>query len=139
MAPTQEEIARWKALAEAATAGPWEADTHGISGGSISCEKPCGRRQVAASIGQAAMFDERADTGEVLRANAAFIAAARDAVPRLIAEVERLREREAIAQRMSNLCFNLSQSECSFEERHRIEMRDLYRQWDDHLIAKGKP
>lgn len=36
-----------------------------------------------------------------------------------------------VGARMSNLMHNLSQPSWAFEERHREEMRDLYRQWDE--------
>jgi hypothetical protein len=83
---TREELDKWKKLAEAATAGPWK--WHGITqftdyfvAGDVTipvserAERACGR------------YSHRMDVE-----NAEFIAAARDAVPRLVAEVERLRD-----------------------------------------------
>jgi hypothetical protein len=40
---------------------------------------------------------------------------------------------------MSNLCFNLSQESVTFEARHRVEMRDLYKQWDGPIAKGPKP
>jgi hypothetical protein len=81
---TREELDRWKQLAEAATAGPWEAqlidDTAHeiwIEGSGFYCRR----------------YPPHTYKPERLRellSNAEFIAAARDAVPRLVAEVERL-------------------------------------------------
>ena len=74
---TQEQLARWRALADAATPGPWEQVTEfgewWISGPDIE------RHFVIDT------------TNGVNAQNADFIAAAREAVPALLAEVERLR------------------------------------------------
>jgi hypothetical protein len=67
---TREELDRWKELAEAATEGPWEV----IERGGYYYFKPPGDHRM----------------GRKRKENAEFIAAARDAVPRLVAEVERL-------------------------------------------------
>lgn len=82
-----------KALCEAATPGPWATDVAPRLAGAINATLDGLQRQVAHADGQAAMFDQRRgmETHEVMAANAAFIAAARTAVPELIAEVERLR------------------------------------------------
>lgn len=67
MRPTPEDIAKWKAEAEAATEGPWEADGPymSMSGGG---------------------------TWYLRKADARHIASARTAVPALCEEVIRLRE-----------------------------------------------
>jgi hypothetical protein len=88
---TDDDLSRWEALASAATPGPWTTDDAPRLQGSVNA----GLHQVAAAMGQAAMHDHRADTAEVQRANAAFIAAARAAVPDLCAEVRRLRQEVA--------------------------------------------
>lgn len=71
---TQEQLEQWRALADAATPGPWELKNYGksvyLAGPAI--EDIIGRIQFHAG------------------ADAAFIAAARAAVPALLAEVERL-------------------------------------------------
>jgi hypothetical protein len=94
---TAEEIARLQALCAAATPGPWD---HAPPGGCVVASAQYQHEQVALACGAAAMRDERMDTYEVQRANAEFIAAARDALPILLAEVVRLRaevaERNAI-------------------------------------------
>jgi hypothetical protein len=74
---TREELDRWKQLADAATAGPWEADTRPVK---------LIHGTVYLPIGPMSLDLEGA------RVDAEFIAAARDAVPRLVAEVERLTE-----------------------------------------------
>jgi hypothetical protein len=68
----RDELTRWKKLAEAATAGPWEL----IERGGYYYFKPPGDHRM----------------GRKRKENAEFIAAARDAVPRLVAEVKHLRE-----------------------------------------------
>jgi hypothetical protein len=68
---TREELDRWKQLAEAATEGPWEV--------------------VEYEAGVFIMFSDGFDSSSMGTGDARFIAAARDAVPRLVAEVERLR------------------------------------------------
>lgn len=74
---TDEELARLEALAQAATPGPWERRFHD-------------QNEVETRDGiRVATFNEaRRDTWH----NARFIAAARDAVPALVAEVRRLRD-----------------------------------------------
>jgi hypothetical protein len=67
---TREELDHWKQLAEAATAGPWEV--------------------VEYEAGVFIMFSDGFDSSSMGTGDARFIAAARDAVPRLVAEVERL-------------------------------------------------
>lgn len=84
-----DELARLEALAEKATAGPWEAVLSGI--------RPVGRPQNVAEA-----WLQVAEGGGPLyppRANAEFIAASRAAVPALIEEVRRLRKWLAIAER----------------------------------------
>jgi hypothetical protein len=78
---TSEELAAIKARAEAATRGPWHASVG---------DPPAGDHYpVTAKNG-----DDVADcltNNPLARQNAAFIAAARDDVPALVAEVEQLR------------------------------------------------
>jgi hypothetical protein len=71
---TREELDRWKQLAEAATAGLWE-----------TMWSP----KIGTAVAAYSDYYETVCDGAALE-NAEFIAAARDAVPRLVAEVERL-------------------------------------------------
>jgi hypothetical protein len=86
-APTPEQLAEWRALADEATEGPWEH----ITGRSSH------RLLAAVTAPNVATGDGSviAVTVEVLAPDAAFIAATREAVPALIAEVERLRSKVA--------------------------------------------
>ena len=82
---TQQELDALKALADAATPGPWEVEHHSgilVDGVPSTCAVLTSQEYDMASFGDdlQGYFD------------AAFIAAARAAVPALIAEVERLRE-----------------------------------------------
>jgi hypothetical protein len=79
---TREELEKWKQLAEAATAGPWE-----LYG-------PCGDEDNE----WIALFPNGEDSSLLNEADAEFIAAARDAVPRLVDEVERLEEIRGIVE-----------------------------------------
>ena len=81
---TDDELDRLDALAQAATPGPWET----FSWTSI---RPKGRTQNVA-----ATYLQIAEGGGQLypaHENAAFIAASRTAIPALIAEIRRLREK----------------------------------------------
>ena len=82
---TREELAAIKALADAATPGPW----------SYTTVKPYATAPASESVAYVSpemMFGDSVGGGYVDRvADAAFIAAARTAVPALLAEVERLR------------------------------------------------
>lgn len=86
---TDDEIKRAKELCEAATAGPWRA-ANGTGSASVVCE--------AVGVHCAIYINVRTcEVDECVRrwqADARFIAAARTLVPRLIAEVERLRRTE---------------------------------------------
>lgn len=82
MTPTPDEMARWRALCEAATPGDWVAlDNDGPRGNASVWT----RAEVMLG-GRVAVLDAASP-----HHNAAFIAAARSAVPRLLAEVERLK------------------------------------------------
>lgn len=87
---TDEQLQEWSVLAEAATPGPWK------SGWSW---------QDAINGGKSAWSEGPVHVGETLSqvapqaiADAAFIAAAREAVPALVAEVRRLRAELAADQ-----------------------------------------
>ena len=82
---TRAELEAAEKLCSEATSEPWVADDP--PGGSVRA----GSHQVALACGAAAMYDERASTAEIQRANATFIAWARTGVPMLVAEVRRLR------------------------------------------------
>lgn len=86
-----------EALAAAATPGPWK--TCGASDGRCACnlvwssdgeDRHRGRWTGIVDAGPHGVFD-RSPSREEQISNAAFIAAARDAVPELVAEVRRLR------------------------------------------------
>jgi hypothetical protein len=82
---TDEELDRLEALAKAATQGPWTVDDH------ESAEHVHGPGPVPAATA-------------IRHEDAAFIAASRDAVPRLVAEVRRLRaERDEANHLVSKL------------------------------------
>jgi hypothetical protein len=81
---TDEELARIEALANAATPGPWEVRAHDDL------------FAVKGQSGWVASMD--ADTSAADASNSEFIAAARDAVPALVAEVKRLRRIESLAR-----------------------------------------
>lgn len=74
-------------LATEATPGPWtQCADRRLVGGAVYAPTPGVNEhplQVAMATGQAAHYDERASTGEVLIANAALIAAYREAAPAL--------------------------------------------------------
>ena len=76
--PTDDELARWRALADAATPGPWmpSGSTDPVCIGGLYWREG----EVVERI-----LTDRTD------ADAAFIAGAREAMPRLLAEVARLR------------------------------------------------
>lgn len=87
---TDEQLQEWSVLAEAATPGPWKSGWNW---------------QDTISDGKSAWGEGPVHVGEKLSqvapqaiADAAFIAAAREAVPALVAEVRRLRAELAAAQ-----------------------------------------
>ena len=82
---TQAELDALKALADAATPGPWEVEQHS---GILCNGTPSTCAVLSSSECDMASFGD----SEQALADAAFVAAARAAVPALIAEVERLRE-----------------------------------------------
>jgi hypothetical protein len=89
--PTAAQLAEWGDLAETATPGPWTSEGERIYG-------PGGRRVASVALGA------RADPDTVL-ATAAFLAAARTALPALLAEVRRLRsERDRIGHGLGDMC-----------------------------------
>lgn len=94
---TEEELAALEALTEAATAGPWEWNDHDLHAVSVANDDPwdpaSGQKIIVTDSG--AYPPEKDD--------AAFIAAARTAVPALIAEVRRLRAVEAKYETLGDL------------------------------------
>ena len=88
---SNENLQQWRALADAATPGPWSAETgHGETGPNY-IDSPSG---VVAYV-----YDSYRGTLPNAEADAAFIAAAREAVPALLAEVDRLRRELASYER----------------------------------------
>ena len=75
---TQQELAALKALAEAATPGPWEEVAES------------GEWWITSASDETASLYVIPDTGLMNQADVDFIAASRTAVPALLAEVERL-------------------------------------------------
>lgn len=92
---SDEQLTGWAALAEAATEGPWSAaDEHGLLEGAepawcVSRMQP-GYEGMSETEGY--LYDVAYTTGADEDPNARFIAAAREAVPALLAEVAQLRE-----------------------------------------------
>jgi hypothetical protein len=82
MTISTETIAEWERLAEAATAGPWECAAGGVSNWVHGTEQPERLLEIEATF-----FDPGPCTTESSPLDLAFIAAARTAVPGLIAEV----------------------------------------------------
>lgn len=78
---TNEELAEWKRLADAATPAPWKGLRAEDSDGDLAC--------IVSNEGEIASITELANNN--FRRDAAFIAATRLAVPALIAEYERMR------------------------------------------------
>jgi len=74
---TEEELARLECLTAAATKGPWVANSGGYDPPWVSAEVEDGLATICSRLNS----DKDAD----------FVAAARDAVPKLVAEVRRLR------------------------------------------------
>lgn len=94
---TDEQLAEWRTLADAATPGPWWADGHEIYAGA---------EEIAALsrwVGETC----RADDVPGSEADGAFAAAARQAVPALLAEVAAL-QREVAHYRGLNVELNAS-------------------------------
>lgn len=80
---TDEQLAEWERLANEAMPGPWECD---YSSGSVNS---CAPQFLLDDEGPLWVADYGSTANEQ---NGEFIAAAREAVPELIAEVRRLRE-----------------------------------------------
>lgn len=91
MPATEQQIAEWEKLSDAATPGPW-----GRAGTEVT----------AKSIGYASVCDTETDNDKMCE-NAAFIAASREAIPALIADLRearaKLAEAEKDAQRYSQV------------------------------------
>lgn len=88
---TQKELDAIKALANAATYGPWEYDS---SSDNIQTS------DYQYTIGHVRGYGGNTD----MESNAQFIASARTDIPALVAEIERLRKE--LANRPSGLCLN---------------------------------
>ena len=96
---TDGELSRLKALAEAATPGPWDVYSETIADKSAAtAEFDYQVQNTEPFVGRVFMLNGDGKCpaitgcGPTSEANAAFIAASREAVPQLVAEVERLRE-----------------------------------------------
>lgn len=96
--PTDEQLAAWQRLADAATPGKWWFDTYGRSAIVFAGKKS---PRTVCSIEDEEPNDE--DIGRAwVRAVGAFIACARDAVPVLIAALRR--ERAEVARLVAQGC-----------------------------------
>jgi hypothetical protein len=96
---TDGELSRLKALAEAATPGPWDVYSETIADKSAAtAEFDYQVQNTEPFVGRVFMLNGDGKCpaitgcGPTSEANAAFIAASRKAVPALVAEVRRLRE-----------------------------------------------
>jgi hypothetical protein len=108
---TEAELQAIAARCEAASPGPWARSHSGVPGGepaavkvepivlSLAAKNRRGGPMIVASTRWP--LASLGATDAVAEANAAFIAEARRDVPRLVAEVQRLRERLARAERQS--------------------------------------
>ena len=95
---TIEEIERLEGLVKAATEGPWLFRENGpYSEVVTACSALCGGED---DCGDCEIISQGIDSGP---ADAAFIAAAREALPALLAEVLRLRRLEDAARSWSKL------------------------------------
>lgn len=89
MTSTQQQRQEWRELEAAATPGEWEIKSHGSAGLAITT----GKYERVFTVARIFEWD-----------NAAFIAAARAAVPALLADVDALtQERDALAAEVSRL------------------------------------
>lgn len=93
MTITPAQLEEWKRLAEAATPGEWTQRLANDGTGDRGIKAPSKRNVIAECFADMDYDGERALSG--CKANAAFIAASRTALPALIAEVERLRAEAA--------------------------------------------
>lgn len=113
------DIAQERVIADAATPGPWFTPDERRLQGAVSArigEREC---QVASIDGDAAMFDRRAETHEIQRANATFIARARTLVPRLLDALE-----QASKERDGNkAAIDMLDAEANGQMERNIELR----------------
>lgn len=116
MTITIEQLAEWERLAAEATPGPWLLDRYGVVSIDEATIRAAGgrwliRAQIAAILG----IPDDLPEGHVEK-NAAFIAAARSAVPALVAEVrtERAKARECPA--CEKLAHNIARAEAAETE-----------------------
>jgi len=107
---TDEQLKEWRALADAATAGPWDYNASFDGWRTIVYFEDTGEIDDGDKImRQAGRIARTYVDGDKLNpGNAAFIAAAREAVPALIDEVERLRARLENADLAANNERNLN-------------------------------
>ena len=90
MTVTQEHLEQWRALADAATPGPWRGDT---DRGELKYAVLGGDRELVIKVDH--KNAESGFVGDNGENDGAFVLAARTAVPALLAEVERLRAENA--------------------------------------------
>jgi hypothetical protein len=82
---THAELEALAALDKRATHGPWTTGVQRIDSGTVMDRN---HRQVALACGEAASHDKRPmETDAIQRANASLIAAARNALPRLLSQL----------------------------------------------------
>lgn len=128
---TEAELAEWKAKTDAATEGPWLIEEDDPVAEPWLIDESMDSIQIALAhrltIGQGGEFDDSRCVADISWSNglteqdsrnAQFIAAAREAMPRLLAEVERLRAQVAWAEYEFAVCLNceLYDEHCKCEE-----------------------
>lgn len=124
---TEEELAEWERLASLAYPGPWDYIGDVIVGVTAACHCPTvvtSHADIAYALPPHESHDvveptteaDRGDdivTHEQHQANCRFIAAARNALPRLLVEVRRLREELShLRQKVQHGCTDAGCSEC---------------------------
>lgn len=118
---TDEELARLEALAQAATPGPWKSC--GASEGQCSC---CVVWSIPADYPVLRAVNE--DDGPGRWQDSAFAAAARDAVPALVAEVRRLRGIQATWEGLAEGYLSRAQAAEAERDALRAESERLHRE-----------
>jgi hypothetical protein len=120
---TDEQIAEWKRLADAATSGPWK---HDDSYSDRVCNGLCGDQFEYSEGSLTGLIERHGNCSTVSnveeRRDVAFIAAARTAVPALIAEVELLRHEVSVLKQYGDAQADRTREEIAEVERLRREV-----------------
>ena len=126
---TAEHLEQWRALADAATPGPW-LPSHNVDAPSDGNWEPDNPEREGRGEGPTLTGLYR-DVKAWAEADAAFIAAAREAVPALIAEVERLQA----AWSAEHDAYIRADEQTRMAEREADELRSDVRELQDRLSA----